>query len=131
MKSFVCSLVLMVAFSAQAVKFECFSLEENVGGADINVVIGNSFMTSDGMGHNFRARPVRITQSSTRANAYADGVGTATTRKIEMHLLQGGDMMMGELTAQADGRPGRLSGSLRMSDINGGHKLDVDCVVKR
>lgn len=131
MKSFIVFSTLFITLSAQAVSYKCFSIEENVGGPEYSISIGAARRTGDGMGNTFMRNPVRITRMSESGVLYFDGTGTATSRKLDLNLLQGGDMMMGEIVAKKENVAGRLSGYIRMVADGGAIETAIDCIVGR
>lgn len=75
-------------------------------------------------GNRFPARFVRIKKNGTDSRP-AEGRGTATSKKIDLVLIQEGDIMVGSIVAEANGVPGRLSGKLNLMGL--AQNEDIGC----
>lgn len=122
------ALTMMFALSAMsasaATTFNCFSHEEM--GPVYTLTVGAPKQTADAEGNTFTARRVEVKEYETKI-MIADGVGSASSKKIDLTLLEGGDMAMGSLKAK-EYMSGRLTGTL---SIAGKVQTDISCVVNK
>lgn len=120
---------LFLSSSAFAAPIFCQSLDENVGGGNIQIEIGTGRSVRDGEGHMSVMFPITATnQSGNIRNKRFDAVGTANGNSIELTVVQEGDIAVGFISAKLNRRNGNLDGKVQISGITSSLGEEVSCV---